>query len=91
MFRMKWIWTFLFVLSILAGLPSAASAQQTLTYGGSTTGTLSATAPVQVYTFSGEAGDFITVQGDDPDIRFAADTVSDSPQRPITTHGSPET
>ena len=62
MFQIKWLSIFLFIFSILAVLPSAASAQQPLTYGDTANGSLSAAAPVQIYTFNGETGDFITVQ-----------------------------
>ncbi len=50
----------LFICLVLFVIP--ATAQETLTYGGGASGTLSATAPLSFYTFSGNADDVVSIQ-----------------------------
>ena len=50
----------LFICLVLFVIP--ATAQEALTYGGGASGTLSATAPLSFYTFSGNADDVVSIQ-----------------------------
>ena len=59
-FRFIRVLFFIMFLSLLIYIP--VQAQSILSYGAGMTGAISATSPVAIYTFQGEAGDSVTVQ-----------------------------
>lgn len=77
--KLKFFSLILFIMSFIAVLPAMAQGGA-LTYGSSVVGTLSAQSPIGFYTFSGSAGDVVTVQvigisnGLDPSVSLNAPT-----------------